>query len=84
MTVTLGKCPLEGYRGIYLFAMCKCFVEERWILMSCSSINVVWGVSCCVKDMLFLTYVKRPPPCLCKRSVLIGVKWQILGVLWCG
>ena len=41
--------------GMYMFAMCKCFDVERWILMSCSSIGEVWGVSSCEKVMLFLT-----------------------------
>lgn len=33
--------------------------------------------------ILLCMYVMSPPPCLCILSVLIGVKFVILGVLWC-
>ena len=59
-----------------MLEMCRCLCCERCILVICSSVFLVFSV--CggvrgVKVVLLWTYVSRPPPCLCVRSVRKGV-----------
>lgn len=73
--------------GMYMFAMCTCFCCVRCILVICSSVFCVlmWvGMFSGVKVTVFLMYVISPPPFLCVLSVLWGVKFVMLGVLWWG